>query len=231
MGKEEKEYEECEKNARPLLLEIDALSKELKDWEGEEAVAAIEAAARDALRALAGTEHLLKKAQDYLANRRFLKKELSLTVHVQDEKAKPIQGAQVNVQFSRSKEQNKERTELQEKILKGEKIKDENQRQRAVDFARSQGAKGGRTNAAGDAQIKVMAGWDMKVQVSAEGYRAASAIKKAIASSSSISLMLTADKYVDKIFFLWSFHTEVRFGSTPEPVLVSYICIVVLASH
>lgn len=139
-----------------------------------------------------------------------MEKDFSLTVHVQDEEREPIQGARVKVEFNKSKEQKIDREELQKKILgvKTEKKLTAKDRKQLVDLARSPEDKRATTDEAGDAQIKVMAGWETKVQAAAKGYKVASATKRIDSPSSRITLTLKADAAGDKIFFLWYFHTE-----------------------
>jgi len=137
-----------------------------------------------------------------------MKKDLGLTVHVQDGEKKPIQDARVEVKFSRSEKQGLRNIEAQKNILRGEVETARKDRQQLTKTGRIPDPKNVATNAAGDVKIEMTSGWEMEISASADGYKSASPIKRAVVSSSHITLILTADESADKIFYLNYYHTE-----------------------
>jgi len=188
-----------------LNAELFKLNKSLESWRGGDAET-IEAAAREAIQALKSIELLLKKAQDFLAGKVNIPEDLTLSVHIQDGDKKPIPNAQVEVNFKRSKGQNKDFIQAQKKLLQNKaKTKDREQLKKT---GRIPKAKSAVTNATGDVNFDVKPGWEMEISASAGGFKAASAIKRTFALSSHITLTLTADEYGDKIFLFKNYHTE-----------------------
>jgi len=127
-----------------------------------------------------------------------MKKDLGLTVHVQDGEKKPIQDARVEVKFSRSEKQGLRNIEAQKNILRGEVETARKDRQQLTKTGRIPDPKNVATNAAGDVKIEMTSGWEMEISASADGYKSASPIKRAVVSSSHITLTLTADESTDK---------------------------------
>jgi len=132
------------------------------------------------------------------------KKSTDLTVHVQDGEEKPIQDAQVKVEFKRSEEQSVANIEAQKSILRGEveaaeKIKSQLRKTGQIPEIQT-----GMTNTAGEVQFDVKSGWEMKISATAEGHK--DGWTSIAAESPSLKATIILDQK-NEFYFLGGYHT------------------------
>jgi antitoxin component YwqK of YwqJK toxin-antitoxin module len=110
----------------------------------------------------------------------------TLTVHVQDEQARPIAAAKIAVTVQGRRE------ELRARILAGQNLSDA-ERKELQESAADTGGPAATTSAAGDAQISLAGDGQATITASASGYRSASSSLMADSRESRLTLTLTRE--------------------------------------